>query len=336
MKVKTYIFLFLLSLTHFTFGQPGPMGGRLSIKIYNKGKHIELPSENWKIIPTNITLADSTNNPYIRIIPNGKPEKSDFFDIIPEPTPGGGNVSDSFYLDIVHKKDTMRIYTPDFKYQSVELDSIPFKKGVYKIPQTIYNLRGLSKKINGYYDKIPVPNLYGNWDLFTRETYKCYIEKVEDIDWESFYGKNHYEDRYDWRRWQYLYIRGISTNFYFYDNVIVKHKYGSREVTIYDVKDYSDVHYWASGTPRISSLFYKDNALFAIINKGNHIRGIYKLHFIDEEATGHLRYLEKKQVTEEYEAQLKGLKVYDKGYRERETLRATEKYNEIMKNFENK
>lgn len=327
------ITLFLLFCIN-SFAQPGPSGGMLSFKVYNNGKKINLPNENWKITPTNITLADSANTGRFYF-----PDKNEgFYNIIPAPTPAGGSVKDDFYLDIVFKKDTMRIYPPSFRHQDIELDSIPFQKGVYKIPQSVYDFKKNSKK-GTYYGKLPVPNLYGDWNLFAKETYKCYIEKVEDLDYvlndNAVYGA---EEKYNFtRHWQNLYITPIGTNYYFNDNVIVTYSYSSEETTIYEVKDFSNNHYWYSGKPSVRSLFYKNNQLFAIIYKGTESCGIYKLHFIEEERKENFKYLEKKQVIEEYEAEIKLLETRYKqnaGYREREKYQATEKFNQIMKTFE--
>lgn len=332
--MKSQLITFFLLFCINSFAQPGPFGGMLSFKVYNNGKKINLPNENWKITPTNITLADSANTGRFYF-----PDKNEgFYNIIPAPTPAGGSVKDDFYLDIVFKKDTMRIYPPSFRHQDIELDSIPFQKGVYKIPQSVYDFKKISKK-GTYYGKHLVPNLYGDWNLFAKETYKCYIEKVEDLDYvlndNAVYGG---EEKYNFsRHWQNLYITPIGTNYYFNDNVIVAYNYSSEATTIYEVKDFSNNHYWYSGKPSVRSLFYKNNQLFAIIYKGTESCGIYKLHFIDEEAKENLKYLEKKQVIEEYEAEIKLLETRYKqnaGYREREKYQATEKFNQIMKTFE--
>src|SRR5690606_38174531 len=113
--------------------------------------------------------------------------------------------------------------------------------------------------------------------------------------------------RNDWRNWQYLYIPQTNSNYYFYENTIVKYVYRSREVTVYEVKDYSKTHHFYSGIPHVSTLFYRDNTVFAIINKGNNIRGIYKLHFVEENANENILYLEQKQVIEQYESYIKML-----------------------------
>ncbi|MEX0996312.1 MAG: hypothetical protein WDZ45_04630 [Flavobacteriaceae bacterium] len=332
------VFFTALLFPTTTLAQPGAHGGMLSFKLFKDGHFVNLPNKNWEIVPKNITSADSTDHQLVyALLENSR--KTDFYYVIPEPTPAGGKVQDDFHLDIVHKGDTMRIFPPSIQFQSIELDSIPFKKGTYKIPQNIYDLKEISKKRKGYYDKVPVPNIYGDWDLFTRDTYKSYIEKTGDIDYESSYGRNYSDSQNDWRNWQYLHIPETNSNYYFYENTIVKYVYRSREVTIYEVKDYSDIHHFYSGTPRVSTLFYKNNAVFAIINKDNNIRGIYKLHFVEKNPSENLFYLEKKQVIEEYEAYIKMLESrykQNEGFREREKNQATERFNEIIKLLENK
>lgn len=335
--MKSQLSILFLFFCINSFAQPGSHGGYLSFKVYKDGKLINLPNKDWEVVPNNIILADSTKHTLVYAL-LGEKQKSDFYYIVPEPTPVGGKVDVDFHLDIIYQGDTMRIFPPSIQFQNIELDSIVFKKGIYKIPQHIYNLKEISKKGKVSYDKDPVPSIYGDWDLFTRETYKCYIEKTQDIDFESFYGRNYSDFQNDWRNWQYLYIQNTNSNYYFYENTIVKYIYGSREVTVYEVKDYSNTHHFYSGTPRVSTLFYKDNNVFAIINKGNNIRGIYKLHFIEENSKENLSYLEQKQVIEEYEAYIKMLETrYNQNapYKESEKYRAKERFNEIMETFKN-
>jgi hypothetical protein len=320
--------LFLISI--ISFGQPGPSGGMLAIKVFRKGKQIELPNANWQIIPTNITLADKT----IDYSSFYFVEDSSMYYIVPQATPAGGNVADDFYLDIVFGKDTMTIFPPSFKHRDIILDSIPFQKGVYKIPQSVYDFRELSKK-GYYYGKTPVPNLIGDWDLFTRETYKCYIEKVEDLDEvpnENAYYENKQSDFK--QHWQSLSMQKTGVAYYFNDDVIVAYSYALETTTIYEVKDFSDIHYFRSQwRPSVRSLFSKGGEVYAIIYKNSDNSGIFKLHFVNEKPTEDLNYLLKKQITEEYEAELKGLRLYDQTYRDRESPQITRKYEAVLESL---
>jgi hypothetical protein len=329
MKGLIVFSLFLISI--LSFGQPGPSGGMLAIKVFRNGKRIELPNANWQIIPTNITLADKTidySSFYFAV-------DSSMYYIVPQATPAGGNVADDFYLDIVFGKDTMTIFPPSFKHRDIILDSIPFHKGVYKIPQSVYDFRELSKK-GYYYGKTPIPNLIGDWDLFTRETYKCYIEKVEDLDDVSNENAYYENKQSDFKQhWQSLSLQYASVVYYFNDNVIVAYSYAAGTTKIYDVKDFSDIHYFTfQWKPSVRSLFSKGGEVYAVIYKNSDNCGIFKLHFVDEKPKEDLNYLLKKQIVEEYEAELKGLRLYEQSYRDNEAPKITWKYEAVLESLE--
>lgn len=333
-QILFYLFLnfIICFLPIICIAQPGPFGGLLAFKVYKDGKFVDLSNKNWEIIPNNITLADSTNYNHFYI-----KKKENYYYIIPLHTPAGAKVSPDFYFDIVYKKDTMRIYPPNIKNQEIELDSIPFKKGVYKIPQSVYDFRLIAKKQVKYYDYKTVPSLYDNWDLFTKETYKCYIEKTEDLDnISNYYGIiGNKEEAYQFKDWQYLENKGAY--YYFNGNVIVKVKYNSEEkITIYEVKNYSDTYFlpWFACIPRVVSLFSKNDTIYAIIYKTSEDCGIFKLNFVDEKTSIDLHYLKRKQIIEEYEARIKGLKVYDTEIRRKFMEETTKKFDEIMKSFD--
>jgi hypothetical protein len=328
MRVVLVFTLFLSSIV--SLAQPGPSGGLLAIKVFRNGKRIDLPNANWQVIPTNIVLADSTNDhrSYYFI------KDSSMYYIVPQATPAGGNVGHDFYLDIVFGKDTMTIFPPSFKHDDIVLDSIPFHKGVYKIPQSVYDFKEISKKGN-YYGKTPVPNLYGDWDLFTRETYKCYIEKVEDLDDvanENAYYENKQSDFK--QHWQSLSLQNSSVAYYFNDNVIVKYSYSDGTTKVYEVKDFSDIHYFRpQWRMSVRSLFSKDGEVYAIIYKNSDNCGIFKLHFVDEKPKEDLSYLLKKQIEEEYEAELKGLRLYEQSYRDKEAPKITAKFEAVLQSL---
>ena len=162
------IFLILISLINgFVFGQPGYYGS-FEFKVYKDKKLVDLSGNPWKVI------THKTSNFY----PYHSYKYPDYYKINVE----GGNGRENLFVDIVCNKDTMRIYTPSIDFRTVTFDSIFFKKGIFKIPTYIYDLQELIKKAPDYYEYIP--DLKGNWDLFStkKEVYKCYIEKVEDLD----------------------------------------------------------------------------------------------------------------------------------------------------------
>lgn len=300
MKLNTLYIIFVIFLIWGNvFAQPGAYGGSLEFKVYKDGKQVDLSGKNWKIIPNNGTF-EEPSNPY---------KHPGFYQIVSLPTPMGGMVKPDFYLDIVFKKDTMKVYTPNFSYINIRLDSIPFSKGVFKIPNYVYDLQYNKILENRDY----LPNLNANWNIFAKETYKCYLEKVTFLDSidEKKIPKESRLSTPDKKRYYYSGQMIIKVDFKESGSVYqAQHK-------AYEVKHITDSVFWNNRSSRINpppiqpyikSLFYEDDTLYAIVSKryygfpSNQILGIYKLHFVDEEISKELeKYLIKKQIEEEYE-----------------------------------
>lgn len=300
-KVKnSIIFLILILFTNgFVFAQPGAYSGILKFKVYKDGKIIDLANKNWKVITGKYTYSEKQKSYQF----------PDFYQITPKETPMGGMVAEDFYLDIIFKKDTMKIFTPSFSSKDVILDSIPFIRGIFKIPQHIYDLKYLTDhKFEKY-----TPKINGNWNLFKKENYRCLIEKVEDLDAVNSNLCARYTDFDE-------IIIEENQYYYFKNNVIIK-PIDTINKSIYQIKDVNEVSFWNTRFKEnrffIKSLFYKDKCLFAIIEKTyNSIAsgttyGIYKLYFIDDEVPKELAlYLEKKQLIEDYNAVIKFINQY--------------------------
>lgn len=298
MKNKAvYIFYALLFFSWFRMvAQPGPYGGDIKFKVYENGKIVDLSKKSWKIIPNNITLIEATI-PY---------EYPDYYRIVPYPTPMGGMVAPNFYLDIIHKKDTMRLYPPSPSNENIVLDSIPFLVGTYKIPKHIYDLKETinTKKARNY-----KPELKGDWEVFSIkkfETFKCYIEKVEDFDYLS---KEYHLSRSKY--WDRINLKGRAK--VLFRNHIIMVTDDEKNYSIYNLKLASDTTFWGEKIMErlsITALFYKNDTLFALIDKiyrrtwpSGSTSGIYKLHFVDEIDDPELiEYLQKKQIEEDYQS----------------------------------
>jgi hypothetical protein len=258
-----------------------------------------LSDKNWKITTGNYTQLEN-QKPY---------EFPNFYQITPKETPMGGMVYEDFYLDIIFNKDTMKILTPNFRSKDVILDSISFMKGTFKIPQHIYDLKYLT---DNKYKKYK-PKINGNWELFKKNSYNCYIEKIESLDNVSQNTFSSYTNEFD-------YILIPDRQYYnFKGNVIIETN-DDENFNIYQVKDIIEVSFWnrrlISNTIKIKSLFYKENTLYAIIEKFYGITtgtsyGIYKLHFVEDEIPTILNnYLETKQITEDFNAIAKFIEKY--------------------------
>ena len=300
MKRNTlYIFFMIFLIWRTGFAQPGAYGGSLEFKVYKDGKQVDLSGKNWKIIPNNGVFKEPSN-PY---------KHPDFYQIVSLPTPMGGMVKPEFYLDIVFKMDTMRVYTPNFSNSDVKLDSIPFKKGTYKIPNHIYGLKQMVDENKSLNYK---PTLNENWEVFSTnvlETYKCYIEKIEDIEFlsrRSPYGASKEWDKMSTTKRQL---------FSFINNIIMTTE-DSKNYVIYEIKNISETTFWCEdigGYISINSIFQKNNTIYALIEKfygstqpSGTTYGIYKLHFVEESISDTLViYLKRKQIEEDFEAVIK-------------------------------
>jgi hypothetical protein len=278
------------------FAQPGPYGGSLEFKVYKNGKQIDLSAKNWKVIPNNGKFKELAK----------AYEYPGFYQMVPMKTPMGGLVDPDFYVDIVFMKDTMRVFTPNFSDGKVMLDSIPFKKGIYKIPGHVYAFKDLVTKNKALKYK---PSLSDDWEVFAThqlESYKCYLEKIEDIEFIS--RRSPFGVSNEWDKMTTNKLEAFSFN----NNIIMKTGDGVHYV-IYEVKNFSDTTFWGEkilGNIHLSSLFQKDNAVFALVEKfyggirpSGTTYGIYKLHFVDESMSDALvHFLKRKQIEEDYKA----------------------------------
>ncbi len=306
--MKDNIFILLFSLIFLSpakaVAQPGAYGGFLKFKVYKDGKLVDLSDKNWKIVPNHGSFKEPAK-PY---------EYPNHFDIIPIPTPMGGTVGRDFYLDIVFKKDTMRVFTPNFSSDIVTLDSIPFKKGNYKIPDHIYHLKPMINKNKAF---TYTPTLENNWEIFSIdgiETYKCFIEKKEDID--HLGRRSPYKTAQEWDR-----MRTEGNKMFSYRNNIMITTEDEKSFVIFEVKNISDTTFWGEnilGNIQINAVFQKGDDVYALIEKfygGTHpsgtTYGIYKLHFVEKSVSNKLvNYLKKKQTDEDHEAVTKFINNY--------------------------
>lgn len=337
MKNLFYILFLTFFLSLKGLAQPGAYGGTLEFKVYKDGKQVNLSGKNWKITPNNGSFKEPS-----------KPYKyPDYYQIIPRKTPMGGTVKNNFYLDIVFKKDTMRVYTPNFSSAKVVLDSIPFKKGIFKIPQYVYELQFQKSLENREY----LPNLNSDWSIFSTETYKCYLEKVtflDSINEEKIKQQDGRLSIPEEKKYHYYYHNIFSNPVII--NVDYKETgsvYTSKHKA-YQISQISDTLFWDNRitpkpvNPYIKYLFYENKTLYAVIEKRypiypeNLIFGIYKLHFVDDKISEQLKAdLFKKQIEEEYEIAIRLTEKTIQPWLDRlEEIKS--EYNEIIKTFDDK
>ena len=314
------IFLILMFFTNgFVFGQPGYYGS-FEFKIFNNEKLVDLSDSNWKVI----TYKNS--NSY----PTHSYKYPDYYRI----EVSGGSGKEDLYVDLVFNSDTMRIYTPSINFRTVTLDSIAFKKGIFKIPTHLYDLKDLLKKTPNYKY---IPNIKGNWDLFStkKEVYKCYIEKIEDLD--NISSPSLPSENGNTMIWK------SSTQFNCKKNYIIKYQEGydrnnqwNDKHLIYEIKNIVDTTFWGGKIKKyeILSLYAKENTLFGLIKKSYsdfnrcETYGVYKLNFVDEERITEklATFLRKQQIEEDYNSAMK-LRGYGETLREKIKL----EYNKTTK-----
>lgn len=323
------IALVLFLVCYAVYAQPGPMTGTLRFKVYKDGNEVDLSENLWKIEPKNIVLSEKQP---IYTYPG-------FYRIVPVATPMGGLVREDFYLDIIFKKDTMRVFLPVFTYSNVILDSIPFSSGIYKIPSHIYNLIGITNsKYKNY-----VPKINGDWKLFKSDRYKCYIEKVKDLDLIS--SENHYSGYND--KWDELRYYKAMLNISFRKNVIIWH-YDDADYEIYQVKNVMDTTFLGNKIRdddfEVKALFIENDDTFGLIQKTysgitssvERSYGIYKLHFVSNGLDESFKNeLIKKQIEEDYEAAIKFINMKDYDWKEKQLNLVRDKFKKSMKKFDN-
>ncbi|OYU83684.1 MAG: hypothetical protein CFE24_10170 [Flavobacterium sp. BFFFF2] len=277
--------------------QPGYYGA-FAFKLFYNNELVNLSEQAWQVV----TYKQSGT------MPTHSYSFPDFYQISVD----GGNGKAPFFVDIIHEKDSMRIYPPTIDFRTVTFDHIDFKKGVFNIPNHLYNLQDLLKKSPDYYEYSP--NIKGNWDLFAahKEVYKCYLEQVEALD---FAGTPLLAaDQGQAMNWK-------STSFLYKKNYIIKHHDGydknnhwDNKHYIYEIKNVSTATFWGGqiGGYEILSLYAKGSTLYAIVKKSypdlkGDTFGVYKLHFVDESPiTGPLAtLLKKQQTTEDYHGAMK-------------------------------
>lgn len=289
-EMKKLLYLLLLAFFFSVKGLAQPLDNRydgyLEFKVYKDGKQVDLSAKNWKVIPNNGLFKEPTDS---YKFPN-------FYRIS-----AGGFIRDDFYLDIVFKKDTMRIYTPSFIFYRFTIDNIPFKKGVYKIPQYVFDLKHTKMLENKNY----TPNVNDNWDLFKKETYRCYPENVKFLD--TIIEKD--PRKFDW---EYI-TTPTKQTYFFHSNLIIKTN-DRKNYKGYEVNNITDILFWDTRpNPQpiesyVKSLFYENDTLFAIIERyypgfrtAGRVFGLYKLHFVEEGISEELeKYLKEKQIEEDY------------------------------------
>ena len=277
--------------------QPGYYGA-FAFKLFYKDQLVNLSDQAWKVVTYKLSGS----------MPTHSYSFPDFYKISVD----GGSGKAPFYIDIIHEQDSMRIYPPAIGFRTVIMEHIPFQKGDYTIPNHLYDLQDLLKKAPDYYEYIP--NLTGNWALFTtqKEVYKCYLEKVDDLDMAGTPLLT--AEQGQTMNWK-------STSFYYKKNFIIKHHDGydknnhwDNKHFIYEIKNVSTATFWGGqiGGYEILSLYVEGNTLFAIIKKSypdlkGDTYGIYKLHFVDDAALPDslATMLQQQQRTEDYQAAMK-------------------------------
>ena len=149
MKKALFSLFLILLLKSVGTAQPGPYSGTLSFRVFDNDKIVDLTSNNWEVRP-------AINDKFFQLVAYAYPG---YYIVKPQATPAGANLKKDFHIEIIHQKDTMKVYMPSINYQDVKIDSVPFKKGIFHIPQYIYDM----KQITGYYKRYNfIPQINGD------------------------------------------------------------------------------------------------------------------------------------------------------------------------------
>jgi hypothetical protein len=254
-----------------------PVSGILSFRVFNNGKMVDLNSNGWKVSP-------AIDDKFFKSISYTYPG---YYSIKPRPSPGGAVLNRDFHVEIIHLKDTMKLFMPSIDYKEVKIDSIPFASGIYHIPQHIYNV----KPLMAYYKTCAfTPNLNGDWSLFSKEVYQCYLEKVQDVQMDYLpHDYFHNYTKLELMNNLNYHNKAKSNNYYYLENAII-YSDNDRDYKIYRVREISDTTFWGSKIEetKICFLYAQNNQVYAVASRdfGSYTGritefGIYKLHFYD-------------------------------------------------------
>lgn len=145
MRTPLFLCLFLLSLA--LRAQPGPFGADLYFSLRNPGELKQvLVFWNSEISGQKIKLL---------------PDRDGMYWVEGLKSPLGGGVNGR--IEIVYKKDTMYVYPPSSVYLDVHLESIPFRRGHYYIPDEHFFVWRMLKP---EYRAQVSPRLDGDWSDF--------------------------------------------------------------------------------------------------------------------------------------------------------------------------
>lgn len=262
---------------HIALAQPGPYAGALLFKVSCNGEIVDLDSKGWKVSP-------SQGDAFFKLITYTFPG---YYTI--HPRPGNGAILPAnFHIEIVHFKDTMAVYMPSIDCQTVKIENIPFEKGIYRIPQHVYDVKTITDQNKAY---TFTPAINGDWSLFRKKNHECYLEKVQDIETNypySDYGNNLSKLELMYR--MELSGKNSHSSFYYFDNVIIS-THDNKSHKIYLVKEISDTTFWGSkiNDSKICFLYAQNHQIYAIAARSFGAFtpgiitefGIFKLHFYD-------------------------------------------------------
>jgi len=239
---------------------------------------VNLNTDGWKVSP-------AIDDAFFKSISYRYPG---YYLVNPRSSQSGAILNKDFHVEIIHLKDTMKIFMPSINYKEVKIDSIPFANGIYHIPQHLYNVKPLVDYYKAY---TFTPNINGDWSLFSKEVYQCYLEKVQDVqmDYSAYDYLHNYTELELMNNLSY-HDEAKSNQYYYLDNIII-YSNNNRDHKIYLVREISDTTFWGSkiGETKVCFLYAQNNQVYAIASRnfGAYIPGIitefgiYKLHFYD-------------------------------------------------------
>jgi len=110
--------IFLTTLIqHMAAAQPGPYSGILLFRVFNNGKIVDLNTNGWKISP-------AIDDKHFKSVSYTYPG---YYIVKPLPSPVGAILNKGFHVEIIHFKDTMKVFMPSIDYKQVKIDSIPLQ-----------------------------------------------------------------------------------------------------------------------------------------------------------------------------------------------------------------
>jgi hypothetical protein len=100
-----------------------------------------------------------------------------YYHVVPPDFYGGAPVTDAFRVYVVRGRDTMFVYPPSIQLNHVQLDSIPFRPGTYRLTDFMYKAAALARPLG----LRTSPGPRADWNALRTPVAVMYVEEVANL-----------------------------------------------------------------------------------------------------------------------------------------------------------